>query len=177
MPMMTGGVVPDMEMNDMPMMMKHGKNQPTDGIYIEDPIYVNPDYVVDPVVTGYAGVTYNVYYGWNDYVNVDIYYDYVNQLTAGEIIAFTVLATVIVIVSIVISIIYYALVIYTIVLSFRMVSQIKQSAAVYAAVEQKECQLETPQPFVYVVADPTNGNQTMLLQPVDPTVFQMQNFA
>ena len=177
MPMMTGGVVPDMEMNDMPMMMKHGKNQqPTDGIY--EPIYVDPIYVVDPIVEpGYVGGAYYIYYGWNDYVNVDIYYDYVNQLTAGEIIAFTILATVIVIASIIVSIVYYALVIYTIVLSFRMVSQIKQSAAVYAAVEQKECQLETPQPFVYVVADPTNGNQTMLLQPVDPTVFQMQNFA
>lgn len=58
-----------------------------------------------------------------------------------------------------------------------MVSQIKQSAAVYAAVEQKEAQFEIPssQPFIYVVSDPTNGNQPILLQPVDPS-YQV-NFA
>jgi len=174
MPMMTGEVAP-MEMNNN-MMMKHKGQNPTDPIYV-DPIYFNDPTVGVPIDEPiYTGGAY-VYYGWNDYVNIDIYYDYVNQLTVGEIVAFTIFATVIVIASIIISIVYYAFVIYTIVLSFRMVSQLKQTAAVYAAVEQKECQLETSQPFVYVVADPTNGNQTLLLQPVDPTVFQMQNLA
>jgi len=127
--------------------------------------YVN-DYV--PLVYYYSN-----YYGG---INVDMYYEYVNQFSTGQIVGLTILFTAVVFISVIISFIYYAVIAYTIVLSFRMVKQIKQSATVYAAVSQKE--LETsPQPFVYVVADPTNGNQPVYLQPVDPSVFQMQNLA
>jgi len=143
---------------------KPGNTGSNDNIYV-DPIPVEPlpeQY--------YGGIVY-------DYIDIYYYNNYYNQLTTGQVIAITAVATAIVVFSVVVSFAYYALVLYTIVLSFRMASQIKQSAAVYAAVEQKECQLETQAPFVYVVADPTNGNQPVLLQPIDPSLYQMQNYA
>jgi len=130
---------------------------PTD-VPIDTP--VNPDYVI---------IDYNP---WVVYGGMDYYVDLASELTTPQIVGITIIATSLVAVSIVVSFAYYAVVFYTAFLSLRMATQIKRSAAVYAAVEQKECQLETAQQFVYVVADPTNGNQPVLLQPV-----QMQSFA
>jgi len=144
---------------------------PTIG-YVEQPVYVNNEQpIVDPIYVGYA---YAGVYQYGSIIN-----NYYNQLTPSQIIAVTMIGTAVVVIAFVLSLLYYALVLYTIVLSFRMSSQIKQSAAVYSAVEQKELQLtsENNQPFIYVVSDPTNGNQQVVLHPIDPTMFQMQSMA
>jgi hypothetical protein len=139
----------------------HGKPITT-GPITTDPGIVPPVYVA-PIITYYGGYAHGY---------VDIYEYYSADLTTSQIIVFTIVATSIVVISIVISLAYYAAVFYTVILSFRMARQMKQQHTdAYSAVAQKECQLneiDTPQPFVYVVADP-NGNQ--------PVLYQMQNLA
>jgi len=131
-----------------------------------------PEPVPEPYYENYfIGYITNVYYS-----------DYVSNLTTLEIVGLTAIITATLIVSVILSLVYYAFVLYTVILAFRMSCQIKHSAAAYSAVTQKEFQLQemhpdTPQPFVYVVADPNNGNQPVLLQPVDPSVYQMQTLA
>jgi len=132
-----------------------------DYVVQSNPMMPLPLYEIGAYGNYYAGI----------YTNVVI--SYYNQLTISQIIAVTMIGTGVFVTALFLSLLYYALVIYTVVLTFRMSGQLKQSTAVYNAVAQKEFQLTTEnnQPFIYVVADPSNGNQPVVLHPVDPTVY------
>jgi len=152
-----------------PSQPHHQPNQPSQPSQPSPPIIIGPN---QPYYTdgGYGAYGNGYGFGYGGIISYE-YYGY-EELTTCEIVTLSVIFTAIAILGVLISFAYYAFVFYTIVLSFRMASQIKQSAAAYSAVAQKESQLgeiiETPQPFVYVVADP-NGNQ--------PVVYQMQTLA